>query len=67
MKFGGKLTEADVGESYAVCRDCETVYRDDCREFGTIRCPVCRDALERGLSRERAVSLLDVSEKRRLD
>ncbi len=59
MKFGGLLTEQNQIVSYASCDHCNTVYQDDCRYAGSLKCPCGNTVVVRGLTREQAKELVD--------
>lgn len=61
MKYGGELTEQDARGPFAVCWRCQLVYRDFVLLSGDVICPECDQAVDRGIDRQRAESLLDGS------
>lgn len=56
--FGGMLSKLERPERYAACHKCKTIYRDDAPQWGSLKCPRCGLALERGITRKNACNLL---------
>lgn len=63
MKYGGMLTKSPKRESYAKCGSCDIIYQDEAAAYGSIQCPECGEAVERGLTREQAKELADENYK----
>lgn len=61
--FGGMLTELVKITTYAVCHNCKKVYQDDAPQYGSLMCPICRNAVERGVTKENARNMLDDNHK----